>query len=68
MDCACDRDVLGTRLTSMTMFFSSSVGVNSCPSLVNSRADEQQRRHPDDGQRRGDRPRQQRCIGRFEPE
>ena len=31
MACDCESDVLGIRLTSMTMFFSSRVGVNSCP-------------------------------------
>jgi hypothetical protein len=35
--CDCASAVLGTRLTSMTIFFSSSVGVNSCPSRPNSR-------------------------------
>ena len=33
--CDCDSDVLGIRFTSMTIFFSSRMGTNSCPSRMN---------------------------------
>ncbi len=36
--CDCDSDVLGIRFTSMTMFFSSSFGMNSWPRWENSSA------------------------------
>ncbi len=36
--CDCDSDVLGMRFTSITMFFSSSSGMNSWPRRVNSSA------------------------------
>ena len=48
--CDCDKRGAGMRLTSMTMFFSSRVGVNSWPRVVNSSAaaDNQHDRRADD--------------------